>query len=60
MPESGCYYCCELPGKGQGVVAARDVRAGELIIAEKPLIVLPWWIRHCLYPRWVDLVPGGT
>ena len=39
-----------LPGKGCGVVAARDIRPGELIIAETPLLVLPWWVRHSMFP----------
>ena len=39
-----------LPGKGCGVVASRDIRPGELIIAESPLILLPWWVRHSLFP----------
>lgn len=39
-----------LPGKGCGVVAARDIRPGELIISETPLLVLPWWVRHSMFP----------
>ena len=39
-----------LPGKGCGVVAVRDIEPGELIIAESPLILLPWWVRHSLFP----------
>ena len=39
-----------LPGKGCGVVASRDISPGELIIAETPLILLPWWVRHSMFP----------
>jgi len=44
------YSEVSLPGKGCGVVASRDITPGELIIAETPLILLPWWIRHSLFP----------
>ena len=44
------YSEVSLPGKGCGVVASRDIRPGELIIAESPLILLPWWVRHSLFP----------
>ena len=39
-----------LPGKGCGVLAERDISPGELIIAETPLILLPWWVRHSFFP----------
>ncbi len=35
-----------LRGKGLGVVARCNVSAGELLISEKPLFVIPWWARH--------------
>ena len=44
------YHEESLPGKGCGVVASRDIEPGELIIAESPFIVLPWWIRHSMFP----------
>lgn len=31
----------ELPGRGIGLVAARDIAPGELIISEEPLILYP-------------------
>jgi hypothetical protein len=34
------YRICESPGKGMGMFANRNISRGELIIAEKPLIVL--------------------
>lgn len=45
------YVIREIPGKGFGVIAFRDIVEGELIIAEKPLFVVPWWIRHSAYPK---------
>ena len=47
----GRMYCeTGLPGKGCGVVATRDIVPGELVIAETPLILLPWWVRHSMFP----------
>ena len=48
--EERMYSEVSLPGKGCGVVASRDIRPGELIIAESPLIILPWWVRHSMFP----------
>ena len=31
----------EIPGKGRGLVAARDIKMGELIFIDKPAIILP-------------------
>ena len=31
----------EIPGKGRGIVAARDIQMGELIFIDKPAITLP-------------------
>ena len=44
------FHEASLPGKGCGVVASRDIVPGELIIAESPLIVVPWWVRHSMFP----------
>ena len=44
------YSEVRLPGKGCGVVATRDIVPGELVIAESPLILLPWWVRHSMFP----------
>ena len=41
----------EIPGKGVGVIAVKDIKPGEMIIAEEPLFVVPWWVRHSMYPR---------
>ena len=40
----------ELPGKGKGVIAVRNINVGELLIAEEPLFIVPWWTRHSVYP----------
>jgi len=50
MRSSPAYYESALPGKGCGVVAARDISPGELLLAESPLIVVPWWVRHSMFP----------
>lgn len=47
---SALYYESALPAKGCGVVAARLLKAGELLLAESPLIVVPWWVRHSMFP----------
>ena len=44
------FHVESLPGKGCSAVASRDITPGELIIAESPLIVLPWWVRHSMFP----------
>jgi len=51
MAETACCRSEDLPGKGKAVVAQRDINIGELIIHEQPLIRIPWWIRHSVYPR---------
>ena len=40
----------ELPGKGKSVISVRSITAGELLITEEPLFIIPWWIRHSMYP----------
>merc|ERR1711892_411123 len=50
MRSSPAYYESALPGKGCGVLAARQVCPGELLLAESPLIVVPWWVRHSMFP----------
>ena len=38
----------EIPGKGRGLVAARDIKMGELIFKDKPVIKVP---EHFLRPK---------
>ncbi|KAK7460841.1 hypothetical protein VKT23_008770 [Stygiomarasmius scandens] len=40
------YKIVETPGKGMGMFATRDIEWGELIIAERPLLVIPSAIRY--------------
>lgn len=41
-PSTGIsFVVVEIPGKGKGVIAARDIQQGELLIREKPLFTLP-------------------
>merc|ERR1711990_1136063 len=51
MTNSPCFVTQEIPGKGTGVVAVRDIEPGHLIISEEPLFIVPWWVRHSMYPR---------
>ena len=39
-PNCPPYTVTAVPGKGQGVVATRNVAAGSLILSEKPLLVV--------------------
>ncbi|KAL0952324.1 hypothetical protein HGRIS_006606 [Hohenbuehelia grisea] len=36
-----CYRIANSPGKGLGVFANRDIRTGDLIIAERPITIAP-------------------
>ena len=40
----------QIEGKGIGVIALRNIKQGELIISEEPLLIIPWWVRHSVYP----------
>ncbi|KAJ6620764.1 hypothetical protein B0H10DRAFT_1791437 [Mycena sp. CBHHK59/15] len=35
------FFVADLPGKGKGLVAARDIQQGELLISESPLFTVP-------------------
>jgi len=35
-----CYRVTSLEGKGQGVVATRDIKPGEVVLSEKPVILI--------------------
>ena len=48
---SDLYHEVALPGKGMGVVASRLLLPGELLIAERPLLTVPWWQRLTEYNR---------
>ena len=53
VKKSDTFVVREICGKGMSVIAIKDINAGELLIAEEPLFVIPWWIRHSMYPRYV-------
>ncbi|TCD67247.1 hypothetical protein EIP91_000324 [Steccherinum ochraceum] len=45
LPRAGpgvkSYRVTSVPNKGEGMLAARDISAGELVLAERPLLVVP-------------------
>ena len=36
--EKPCYKCSPIPGKGMGMIATRDIKNGELILEERPVL----------------------
>lgn len=34
-----CYKCVDMPGKGMGMIATRDIKFGELILSELPVLI---------------------
>lgn len=34
-----CYKCVDMPGKGLGMIATRDIKFGELILSELPVLI---------------------
>ncbi|KAK7032038.1 hypothetical protein VNI00_013406 [Paramarasmius palmivorus] len=39
--QSDCFRIEEIPGKGRGLVATKDIKWGDLIFAERPMIIHP-------------------
>ncbi|KAF9454826.1 SET domain-containing protein [Macrolepiota fuliginosa MF-IS2] len=35
------FFVADLPGRGKGLIASRDIEQGELLLREKPLFVVP-------------------
>ena len=35
------YHVVDIPGKGKGVIATRDIARGELLYRESPLFIVP-------------------
>lgn len=35
------YHVVDIPGKGKGVIATRDIARGELLYKEPPLFIVP-------------------
>ena len=50
MKSETLFHEASIPGKGCALLAARDIKPGETILKESPLIVVPWWIRHSMFP----------
>ncbi|KAI0345732.1 hypothetical protein BDW22DRAFT_908849 [Trametopsis cervina] len=46
QPHVPPFAIVDIPGKGKGMVARRDIQRGELILKEKPLFILPSQITH--------------
>ena len=44
-----------VPGKGVGVVASQDIGAGELLMRERPVLVVEQWTPHHLMSAWQKL-----
>ena len=44
-----------VPGKGVGVVAVAEITAGELLVAEQPLLVMEDWSPDHLLAAWTKL-----
>ena len=44
-----------VPGKGVGVVAVAEIAAGELLVAEQPLLVMEDWSPDHLLAAWTKL-----
>ena len=41
----------ELAGRGTGLVASCDLQPGVLLLAEPPLLTVPWWQRLTQFNR---------
>ncbi|KAI0785808.1 hypothetical protein C8Q75DRAFT_310725 [Abortiporus biennis] len=57
-PVTKSYEIRELPGRGKGVVALQDIQAGELILAERPLIICSAATMFSELPAGTTAVPG--
>lgn len=40
-PFGAPYEMATIPNKGRGVIASRDIKAGEVILSDTPVLVLP-------------------
>ncbi|KAK7049329.1 hypothetical protein VNI00_005930 [Paramarasmius palmivorus] len=54
-PQHVSYRIGESPGKGLGMFATRDLKMGELILSERPIIILPLMGR--IPGIWADNLP---
>ena len=46
-----------VPGKGFGLVASQDIEAGELLVRERPVLVVEQWSPAHLLAAWEKLSP---
>ncbi|KAK7021189.1 SET domain-containing protein 5 [Favolaschia claudopus] len=53
------YIVADLPGKGKGLVAIRDIKQGELVIQESPLFTVPTSISRRLILETASESPGA-
>ena len=51
MQEGKLFKEVELPGRGTGLVASCDLQPGVLLLAEQPLLIVPWWQRLTQFNR---------
>ncbi|KAF7293029.1 Set domain-containing protein 5 [Mycena indigotica] len=55
MADKKIFEVVALPGKGKGAIAVRDIKRGELILREKPLVIAPNddtprdWVQELFY-----------
>ncbi|KAF8909006.1 hypothetical protein CPB84DRAFT_1834546 [Gymnopilus junonius] len=40
-PDNSIFNVVDIPGKGKGVIAGRDIKQGELVLRDRPLFILP-------------------
>ena len=43
----------DLPGRGTGLVASCDLQPGVILLAEPPLLTVPWWQRLTQFNRFL-------
>ncbi|PPQ66612.1 hypothetical protein CVT26_009373 [Gymnopilus dilepis] len=41
IPDTSAFTVIEIPGKGKGAIATRDIKQGELVLREGPLFTIP-------------------
>jgi hypothetical protein len=49
-PNGDTYEVLPTPDMGIGMFASRDIKMGDLVLSERPLIVIPSSLRHILSP----------
>ena len=47
-----------VPGKGFGLVSSQDIEAGELLVRERPVLVVEQWSPAHLLAAWEKLSPS--